>query len=72
MFTDEIKGSWEVESSWCRGLKKQTLKRYRRGVDNTAAPFPSQLRASDFYEDAVESSGLRVRLCILLGSLSVS
>ena len=53
-----------------QGLKKQTLKG-TDVVDNTAAPFPSQLRTSDFYEDAVESSGLRVRAVYSVGKPSV-
>ena len=61
MFTDKIKelgGRDGVVAS--QVLKKQTL-RGTELVDNTAAAFQSQLRTSDFHEDAVESSELHFR-----------
>ena len=50
-------------------LKKQTL-RGTELMDNTAAAFQSQLRTSDFHEDAVESSELHFRAVCSVGKPS--
>lgn len=70
MFTDKIKelgGRDGVVAS--QVLKKQTL-RGTELVDNTAAAFQSQLRTSDFHEDAVESSELHFRAVCSVGKPS--
>lgn len=70
MFTDKIEelgGGVGVLAS--QVLKKQTL-RDTGLVDNTAAALQSQLRTSDFHEDAVESSELHFRAVCSVGKPS--